>query len=281
MSLRPPLDVRKSPREGEHDLAGVQYWDRVWGSGARQRPVDPNAAGVRNHLRRTFHKFFVEVLGDGRGRGLMEVGCADSIWLPYFRRELGFSVAGMDYSEAGCEAAQENLRNSGIAAEIFRADMYAPPSDLLGRFDVVFSYGLVEHFSDTAGAIAALRALCRPGGLLVTIVPNMTLTMGWLQRQFSETVYALHVPLSLKQLVVAHEMVEMKVERACPLLAVNFGVLVPASPGDSPLKATAKRIAHRALLASMIPVWAMESVGVYVLPQTKSLSPYFAVVARS
>jgi len=281
MSLRPTSDARESPRGSPRDLAGVHYWDRIWGAGARQRPVDPKAAGVRNHLRRTFHRFFVDVLGNGSGRNLMEVGCADSIWLPYFQRELGFAVAGVDYSEAGCAAARAKLKEQGTTAEICHADMFAPPNALLGRFDVVFSYGLVEHFANTAGAISALRAFCRPGGLVVTIIPNMTLMMGWLQRHFNEEVYALHVPLSLEQLVAAHRMAELNVERACPLLAVNFGVLVPTSPRDSRLKATVKRIAHRALLASMVPVWALESKDVYVLPQTKSLSPYFAVVARS
>lgn len=277
-SSRP--EHRRSLVADRRDLAGVDYWDRVWHTNSRQRPVDPSAPGLRNHLRRSFHQFFTEVLGSERGRSLIEVGCADSIWLPYFQRELGLAVAGLDYSEAGCSSARANLSDAGVNAQVFRADMFAPPRELLGNFDVVFSCGLVEHFADTPGAIGALSALCRPRGLLLTIVPNMTLLMGWLQRRFSEDVYALHVPLSLRRLAAAHEAVGLTVERADRLLAVNFGVLVPASAGDSGLKSAAKRLMHQALLASMVPVWALESNGIRVVPRSDMLSPYFAVVAR-
>ncbi len=263
-----------------HDIAGQPYWDDVWDRRARQRLVDPREPGVRNFLRREFHALFVDLLGRGEGRSLIEVGCADSIWLPYFGRELGFAVEGVDYSPQGCVKAEQTLREAGVDATVHCADLFHPPDHLLGRFDCVFTYGLVEHFADTTAVLSALAALAPPGGRLLTLVPNMTSAMGWMQRRFNASIYEKHVPLSLDALAAAHEGAHLQVERQERLLSVNFGVLVPCSATDGRLLSTFKRGVYGCLLAAMAPVWALESRGIRMLPKTDALTPYFAVLAR-
>lgn len=264
----------------QDDLAGQGYWDAVWRRRPRQRLVDPRARGVRNHLRREFHAFFVRALGDGRNRALLEVGCADSIWLPYFARELGFCVAGLDYADDGCRKAMVTLREAGVDAPVHHADLFNPPGSFLGRYDVVFTYGLVEHFTDTRSALAALAALCKPGGHLLTLVPNMTSAMGRLQRWLDEPVYRVHVPLSLDALVAAHEGIGLTVEVAERLMSINFGVLTAAASSRNPATHLMKHVLHRSLLASMLPIWWLEARGIRWFPTSDALSPYFAVLAR-
>jgi len=55
----------------------------------------------------------------------------------------------LDYSEVGCQAARkrverEQLQNLGVVY----GDMFKPSADFVGLFDIVFSIGLVEHFTD-------------------------------------------------------------------------------------------------------------------------------------
>jgi 2-polyprenyl-3-methyl-5-hydroxy-6-metoxy-1,4-benzoquinol methylase len=273
-------DSSEAGAPAAQDIAGQGYWDDVWQRRDRQRLVDPRAPGVRNFLRREFHAFFVDALGRGDGRSLLEVGCADSIWLPYFHTELGFAVEGLDYSPEGCEKAEQTLHEARVAARVHCADLFEPSKNLLGRFDIVFTYGLVEHFSDTRAALAALAAFARPGGRLLTLVPNMTSAMGWMQRRFNAAVYDKHVPLSLGALAAAHERAELRVERAERLLSLNFGVLIPSAATDGPLAGKLKRGVHAGLLAGMVPIWALESRGIRLLPKTDALTPYFAVLAR-
>ena len=136
-------------------------------------PIDARNPAPGNAANRRFDALFRELFaGLPTPDALVEVGCARSAWLPYFGREFGFGLHGLDYSELGCEQERTILVESGLAGEITCADLFAPPRALLGAFDVVVSFGVVEHFSDTGAVTAAMAALLRPGGLLITVIPN-------------------------------------------------------------------------------------------------------------
>lgn len=52
----------------------------------------------------------------------LEIGCARSRWLPYFAKEFGFEVSGIDYSEVGSQQATQILFNEGVQGNIVFAD---------------------------------------------------------------------------------------------------------------------------------------------------------------
>jgi len=84
---------------------------------------------------------------------------------PYFAKEFGFKVYGIDYSEIGCKQAREVLSNTGVEGNVICAIFFSPPENLIDAFDVVVSFGVVEHFEDTAG-IAAFSRFLKPNGIL-------------------------------------------------------------------------------------------------------------------
>jgi 2-polyprenyl-3-methyl-5-hydroxy-6-metoxy-1,4-benzoquinol methylase len=49
------------------------------------------------------------------------------------------------------------LRKAGVVGQVYCCDFFAPPGDLIGTFDVVISFGVAEHFQDTAECLRALR----------------------------------------------------------------------------------------------------------------------------
>jgi SAM-dependent methyltransferase len=261
------------------DLAGPAYWDGVWGDEGVAAPIDPRAGGVRNSLNRRFDRFFRDVLAPlGRGSALLEAGCAHSRWLPYFALELGFEVCGVDYSASGCAGTRQVLERAGVPAEVVQADFFQPPPQLAGRFDVVVSFGVVEHYRDTAGVIRALSRFLRPGGLMVTQVPNMVGMVGTLQRWFNRPVFEKHVPLSTAALEDAHHAGGLDVESCQWFAFANFGVVnlggLPAGGGRE-----AKRLVTTALVALSAGAWALEDRGVRLPPNRRS-SPYVVCVAR-
>ena len=79
---------------------------------------------------------------------LLEVGCGNSIWLPYFAKQFGFLVSGLDYSEEGCRTSREMLAEAGVRGMIRCADVFARPDDMRNRYDVIVSVGVVEHFQE-------------------------------------------------------------------------------------------------------------------------------------
>jgi 2-polyprenyl-3-methyl-5-hydroxy-6-metoxy-1,4-benzoquinol methylase len=44
---------------------------------------------------------------------------------------------------------------------------------MVAAFDVVISFGLIEHFEDTDACLKAISQFIAPQGLLITFIPNM------------------------------------------------------------------------------------------------------------
>jgi cyclopropane fatty-acyl-phospholipid synthase-like methyltransferase len=104
---------------------------------------------------------------------LLEIGCARSAWLPYFAKEFGFKVYGVDYSELGCEQALQILSNEGMEGEIVCSDFFSPPESMIGQFDVVVSFGVLEHFQDAQGCILAFSKYLKRNGIMITNIPTL------------------------------------------------------------------------------------------------------------
>ncbi len=256
-------------------LAEEGYWGANWArERALPRPVDPTDASLANSVDRAWHDFFRAALADlPPGSRLLEIGAARSRWLPYFARNFGLRVTGLDYSQEGCDQARAILARAGQQGDVVCADLFNPPAALLGRFDLVASFGVVEHFQDTAGAIAACARLLAPGGRMITTVPNLTGAIGTLQRLLDPKVYGIHVPLGPRELRVAHERVGLDVDRCGYLMPANWRVVVVPPTGRG------RRLARRALGGATKLVWAADRLGARV-PPNRLTSPYVACVAR-
>jgi 2-polyprenyl-3-methyl-5-hydroxy-6-metoxy-1,4-benzoquinol methylase len=252
------------------------YWERTWFSSDVPRPVDLNDHSLRNHATLALNTFFEQALApiSGRGDSLIELGCAHSKWLPYFARRFGLQVTGLDYVERGCETSRHMLHAAGVTGAIVHGDVFNPPHDLIDRFDVVYSAGLVEHFESTTDAISACAAFAKPGGFIVTIVPNLTGLIGFLQRVLDRQVYNKHIVLGPDQLRAAHEAAGLTVQDCRYLLSANFAVVNHPTIRPMALNKAVRGI----LIAVTLAVWLLEYV--VTIPPSRLLSPYVACVAK-
>jgi hypothetical protein len=112
-------------------------------------------------------------------------------------------------------------------------DFFAPPEALVGAFDAVVSLGVVEHFVPTSHCVRAISRLAKPGGLMVTVIPNLAGTIGELQRLLDREVYDKHVPLSAAALASAHEEAGLRVVRGGYLLFASFNAMNFRRAADS------------------------------------------------
>lgn len=234
------------------------YWNSLWRQARPLSPIDPHKGGLRNYVYRHLHAVFAAALAgeNPHGKRLIEIGCAGSRWLAYFHQYHGCRIAGLDYSPPGCAAAQALLDQVGIQGQILQADMFHPPAEHLAQYDFVFTNGLIEHFTDTAGAIAACAAFLKPGGMMITLVPNMTGPPGRLQRLFDRVLYEKHVPLSRENLAGAHADAGLEVLTAEYVLLAHLGVIqfgaLERNIGSRPLQVVK--------LALSAPLWALGPV---------------------
>jgi SAM-dependent methyltransferase len=257
--------------------ASKDYWESLWQEEKLPRAINPQDSSLKNHVELQFDSLFRQVFACEQppgARNLIELGCARSAWLPYFSKEFGFCVTGIDYSPLGCDQAKAILAMEGIEGDVTVADISSAPLHLLNHFDYVVSFGVVEHFEVTEGSLSSCGAFLKPGGTMFTLIPNMNGLVGRLQKWLGREVYDVHVPLDAKALRRAHELAGLKVLRCEYFCFLNFGVL------------NLKRIRQsflglwlsRSLNAISAATWILERVGVR-LPANRMTSPYVICVS--
>lgn len=269
-------DPAESLPNAAGDRAGIEYWNAVWeADDALPPPIGPDMAGSWHHPDRELARWLGSALAAHAPTGarLLEIGAARSAVLPYVGGPLGCRVAGLDVSPGGCRQAEAMLSRAGVRGDIVCGDVFALPARFMGAFDAVFSLGVVEHFDDTAAVLRAMAGALRPGGVMLTVIPNLVGVIGALQRSLGREVYDKHVPLGRDALSRAHRDAGLVVARADWFQATNFGVLnFPAAGQGSAL------LRYGLCQASRV-AWRLEEMGL-PLPATRVFAPYVACIAR-
>ena len=259
------------------DIAGKSYWDFTWEGTLLPEMIDPYRSDPNHYLDRKFHDFFRRVFLDKetKNKKLLEIGCARSIWLPYFAKEFCFKVYGIDYSEVGCQQAMQILSNEGVKGEIVCADFFSPPESTLKAFDVVVSFGVLEHFKDTTACISAFSKFLKPGGLLITNIPNLFGLNGVIQKMINRPIFDIHVPLNRTALMQAHRINGLRVISCDYFLFVNLGVLNFENLKGGLFYKGASRL--RSLINKV--AWVCERAIPIMLKPNRWSSPYINCVA--
>ena len=195
------------PENNSDDLAGVGHWETVY----RTADAPNNRWQPGQYWERCLEHLLDREIRRNRPASVLEVGCGNSCWLPYLARLDGVAtVAGIDYCEQGCELARQRLLVEGAQGTVYCRDIFDAKLEEVGQYDLVYSLGVVEHFVDLAGVIAALVRFVRPGGILLTEIPNLNSIHGLLCYLYQPTLYARHQRTSPGQLATAYRRSELE-----------------------------------------------------------------------
>jgi len=147
-------------------LTEKEYWDKYWKNGILPRYRNMNTISMK-----LVDKLLKKKIKTGKGKTLLEIGCAPGSWLIYFKKTFGFDVYGMDYIQSGIDYTKRNLKYAGVKASgLYTQDIFN--NKMRRKFDVVFSWGLLEHFTDQELIVKKHYELVKKGGLLIIFVPN-------------------------------------------------------------------------------------------------------------
>jgi SAM-dependent methyltransferase len=175
-------------------LVEKEYWEQV-------------AADAGNYIgyQLPFHDLFMKLLPKGGQYSFIEVGCAPGRNLSYFHKHFGYRPFGVDYIR-NFDVVKGLLAQHGLPqAVLYNADLFEfnPPE----RFDIVGSFGFIEHFTEWKEAIHRIVALAKPGGYVVTTIPYFRRGQYLLRRLLTPEAFERHNldMMDLEKLKQAHQ----------------------------------------------------------------------------
>ncbi|MFQ5489790.1 MAG: class I SAM-dependent methyltransferase [Phycisphaerae bacterium] len=152
------------------DVAGPAFWKQYW-----QRQPTPQTPWTAPWL-----ALLEQHLPTGPAFRALEVGCVPGRIMRAIHDRLGYRVHGIDYSEIADQLADDLERQGLSHLTVERADLRTYQPDEL--FDLVYSMGVIEHFSDYSHMVDHHCRLVRPGGYVHITMPNFRGLQYWLRR---------------------------------------------------------------------------------------------------
>jgi 2-polyprenyl-6-hydroxyphenyl methylase/3-demethylubiquinone-9 3-methyltransferase len=215
----------------------------------------------------------------GRGMRVLEIGCGRSPWLPCLAMSFGCRMSGIDADAYAVELARANLAGAGVSGEILCRDAFDAQAneDLRGRYDLVYSMGLMEHFADPAPRLAVLSGYLKSGGRLITTVPNLQGVNGMLQRFASRQRLSTHAVYDERRLAAVHRDAGLQIVSA-GYVGFYDGYFSASDPTTSPLRGRVHAWLSRTTNLTAA-AWA-RAAGARFAPETKWLAPHVYCVGR-
>ena len=97
-----------------------------------------------------------------QGKRVLEVGCGIGSDAEEFARH-GAEYVGIDISDASLDVAKQRFEVLELDGEFYNRSAGDDISDL-GKFDLVYSYGVIHHFPNTIKTVNNISQVINPGG---------------------------------------------------------------------------------------------------------------------
>lgn len=150
-------------------------WDKVW---KYSHYADHNLRIAR--AKKKINVLLKNGLLLKSGMKVLDAGCGDGSVLFLLAKEFEVLPFGIDVSKEVIKRARSFFQKNGIKSEIKHADTRSIPFPS-NYFDLVLSWGVIEHFNNHDLAIDEFHRVLKPQGTLILIQPHR-FSFGPLQR---------------------------------------------------------------------------------------------------
>lgn len=106
---------------------------------------------------------------------IMEIGCAPGNVLIELSKKLKLQPYGIEYTKSGSDMTKKNFEKNGFDKKrVIYSDFFSEKfqNEHKDKYDVVCSFGFIEHFEDTKKTIELHSNLLKKKGTLVIVIPN-------------------------------------------------------------------------------------------------------------
>jgi 2-polyprenyl-3-methyl-5-hydroxy-6-metoxy-1,4-benzoquinol methylase len=148
-------------------LAPIDFWQQNYGNA-------PLLEAAADH---PVIRWLADHVSPGSG-DCIEIGCFPGHFLPFFGH-LGYRLHGIDVIGRVLDIPAWLLERGLASGDFLQEDFFTfKPQQ---QYDIVCSFGFIEHFTAWEDVVARQIALVAPGGLLIIMSPNFT---GAIQKYF-------------------------------------------------------------------------------------------------
>ncbi|SHH71007.1 class I SAM-dependent methyltransferase [Bradyrhizobium erythrophlei] len=167
------------------DLAGEAHWDKRDGTARPRLPSKLNA--TVGDMLALLDPLLVP------GSRVLEVGCAPGKFLLWFALAREAKACGVEYAENSHKKTVQLFADANATADIRKEDFmqttFEPRS-----FDLVYSFGVIEHFDDPRPMVKKHFEMLKPGGTAIITVPHFGADSGygWLCQRMDREAYDIH-----------------------------------------------------------------------------------------
>lgn len=131
-----------------------------------------NSSSYSNYL---YDCFIKKHMPQKEGLSIVEVGSAPGDNMVSFKYKYHCVPYGIEYAKSGAEMNKQVFEKNGIPSEnVIETDFFDDDfqDKYRNHFDVVYSSGFIEHFSDPKDVVKKHINILKPGGTLIISIPN-------------------------------------------------------------------------------------------------------------
>ncbi len=164
-------------------ITNVVTWENYWKNKKIIRKIGSNF---------WFSDIFSKELRGHPYENFLEIGGYPGYFSTYFKKYRGFKVSLLDYvidkDQINKLFKFNNLNIKDV--DIIESDLFNFKTQK--KYDLVFSYGFIEHFDDTEKVIKKHWDLVNPRGKMIIILPNLLGLNGIFQLLFDSENMSIH-----------------------------------------------------------------------------------------
>jgi SAM-dependent methyltransferase len=245
----------------ENNLTDRSFWKAFWESRIGLIfKVKPNYV---------FGDILGKIIADKGIKNAIELGGFPGYYSIYLKKYQNLNTTLLDYF------IHPELVNKLLAANDLKpGDINIVEADLftyqpVQKFDMVLSFGLIEHFNDTRFIINEHLKFLKPGGTLFITLPNFKSVNGWVQKNFDKENYDKHNINSMDLDLLKNACKELGLKDIEAYYHGKFSVWLE---NKSEQKGLSKAIVKA--------IWLAGKVFTKIVPvESKALSPYMVLKA--
>lgn len=247
-------------------LSQEEDWEKIWEEGPPMLIFDPGKPFFSD-----IHQLLKRHLPHDPSLRCLEVGCYPGTYLWYFHTHFGYRPSGLEYVEKFAKKCRRHMRELGLEAEIHHADLFS--FEKKEEWDVVFSVGFIEHFTDTKDVVKRHVDLLKPGGYLVLIIPNHSGLNGKIFKMIDEEKYNIHNHMNYADM-------KQSVEATGAASIIAGGYCGHLGFWNTDLYPWLQKKGRIASFIGRIVFYSIEYLAKYTMPDTAYFSPNCILIAR-